>query len=229
MAKLTSASRNRLPAKDFAEPGERKYPIQDRSHAANAKARASGKPEQSKVDRAVARKYPGMGKKGGEREEGHGHAPRFDPKARYGKDGKRMDPPADEAESEVEGKETGHEGGKETKQPGQGRQEHAAGSGKAERGNPVLRDQEKAGARPALPGERRGPKSGPVRGDPSMEAAGSARMAAQPHLGGAPQPGADGADFLASGHPGTPEHAVKLALALRGRQAGPGPASRFPK
>lgn len=40
MAKLTTKSRNALPTKDFAGPG-RSYPIQDRSHAANAKARAS--------------------------------------------------------------------------------------------------------------------------------------------------------------------------------------------
>ena len=62
MAKLNAASRNALPAKSFAEPGARKYPIPDRSHAANAKARASGKPEQGRVDAAVAKKFPNMGK-----------------------------------------------------------------------------------------------------------------------------------------------------------------------
>jgi hypothetical protein len=62
MAKLHAAARNALPSKDFALPKERKYPIENRSHAANAKARASGKPEQGTVDAAVARKYPGMGK-----------------------------------------------------------------------------------------------------------------------------------------------------------------------
>ena len=41
MAKLTSKERNALPKKDFALPGERKYPMPDRAHAANAKARAS--------------------------------------------------------------------------------------------------------------------------------------------------------------------------------------------
>lgn len=40
MAKLTSASRNKLPGDSFALPG-RKYPIEDKSHAANARARAS--------------------------------------------------------------------------------------------------------------------------------------------------------------------------------------------
>lgn len=40
MAKLTSKARNSLPDSDFALEKQRKYPIQDRSHAANAKARA---------------------------------------------------------------------------------------------------------------------------------------------------------------------------------------------
>lgn len=65
MAKLKAATRNALPAKSFALPAQRKYPIPDRSHAANAKARASGKPEQGAVDAAVARKFPSMGKSDG--------------------------------------------------------------------------------------------------------------------------------------------------------------------
>jgi hypothetical protein len=40
MAKLTSKQRNALPDKEFALPSEHKYPIPDRAHAANAKARA---------------------------------------------------------------------------------------------------------------------------------------------------------------------------------------------
>ena len=40
MAVLSAARRNKLPAKSFGEPGERKYPMPDRSHAANAKSRA---------------------------------------------------------------------------------------------------------------------------------------------------------------------------------------------
>lgn len=39
MAKLSTETRNNLPAKEFAGP-DRSYPIPDRSHAANAKARA---------------------------------------------------------------------------------------------------------------------------------------------------------------------------------------------
>jgi hypothetical protein len=41
MAKLTSATRNHLNDSTFGLPGERKYPMPDKSHAANAKARAA--------------------------------------------------------------------------------------------------------------------------------------------------------------------------------------------
>jgi hypothetical protein len=37
--KLTAAARKKIPTKDFAGPG-RSYPIEDRNHAINAKARA---------------------------------------------------------------------------------------------------------------------------------------------------------------------------------------------
>lgn len=40
MAKLTSKARNKLPDSAFAGPG-RSYPVNNRAHAANAKARAS--------------------------------------------------------------------------------------------------------------------------------------------------------------------------------------------
>ena len=41
MAKLSSKQRNVLPKSDFGLPGEKKYPMPDKSHAANAKARAT--------------------------------------------------------------------------------------------------------------------------------------------------------------------------------------------
>lgn len=58
MAKLTTKARKKLPAKDFAGAG-RSYPVNDRSHAANAKARASqavnagrmSKSTEAKIDR----------------------------------------------------------------------------------------------------------------------------------------------------------------------------------
>lgn len=41
MAKLTSKQRNKIPSSEFGLPAERKYPMPDKSHAANAKARAT--------------------------------------------------------------------------------------------------------------------------------------------------------------------------------------------
>ena len=60
MAKLNAAKRNRLPKSDFVEKGARKYPIPDASHARDALARSSGKPEHSSVVGAVRRKFPNM-------------------------------------------------------------------------------------------------------------------------------------------------------------------------
>jgi len=39
--KLPAKTRNALPTKDFGLPSERKYPVPDASHAADAKARAT--------------------------------------------------------------------------------------------------------------------------------------------------------------------------------------------
>lgn len=73
MAKLNAAARKSLPKSDFAVKSKAKsakgkaksgsYPIPDRSHAQNALARSSGKPEEAKVRAAVKRKFPGMVKK----------------------------------------------------------------------------------------------------------------------------------------------------------------------
>lgn len=41
MPKLTSKQRNKLPKSDFGLPGQEKYPMPDKAHAANAKARAT--------------------------------------------------------------------------------------------------------------------------------------------------------------------------------------------
>ncbi len=52
--KLTSEERSHIPSSEFAEPGKRKYPIEDKAHAANAKARVAqfGTPaEKAVVDR----------------------------------------------------------------------------------------------------------------------------------------------------------------------------------
>ena len=52
MADLTSKTRNKLPAKDFAEPEKRAYPIEDKAHARNAKARASQQVKAGKMSTA---------------------------------------------------------------------------------------------------------------------------------------------------------------------------------
>lgn len=65
MAKLTAKQRKALPSSAFAEPGKRKYPMQDRAHAANAKSRVAqyGTPaEKAAVARKAAQKFPSMGK-----------------------------------------------------------------------------------------------------------------------------------------------------------------------
>lgn len=61
MARMTTKKRNALPKTSFAEPGARKYPINDQSHARNALARVAqhGTPtEVSKVKAAVRKKFP---------------------------------------------------------------------------------------------------------------------------------------------------------------------------
>lgn len=49
MSKLTTESRKKIPASKFGEPAEKKYPMPDRPHAANAKARASQMEKQGKL------------------------------------------------------------------------------------------------------------------------------------------------------------------------------------
>lgn len=41
MSKLKTESRQDLPKREFALPEERKYPVEDKAHARNAKARAA--------------------------------------------------------------------------------------------------------------------------------------------------------------------------------------------
>lgn len=52
MAELTTKQRKKIPTKKFALPKERKYPVQDRAHAANAKARATQMEEKGKLSKA---------------------------------------------------------------------------------------------------------------------------------------------------------------------------------
>ena len=56
MAELKATARNKLPAKAFAEPDRRAYPIEDKPHARNAKARASQAVKAGRMSKAEAGK-----------------------------------------------------------------------------------------------------------------------------------------------------------------------------
>jgi hypothetical protein len=56
MAKLEAAERNRLPAKEFGLPGQRKYPLPDKSHQVFAKAMATKEQRKGKLSPASAAK-----------------------------------------------------------------------------------------------------------------------------------------------------------------------------
>jgi hypothetical protein len=56
MAKLTTKARKKIPKSEFGLPGERKYPMPDKSHAANAKARATQMVAKGKLSKAEEKK-----------------------------------------------------------------------------------------------------------------------------------------------------------------------------
>ena len=56
MAKLSSKKRKALPKGTFGLPGSRKYPMPDKSHAANAKARASQQFKKGKLSASAKAK-----------------------------------------------------------------------------------------------------------------------------------------------------------------------------
>lgn len=53
MARLRAARRNKLPSSKFALPGSRKYPIHDRAHASNAKARATQQWKKGRISKST--------------------------------------------------------------------------------------------------------------------------------------------------------------------------------
>jgi hypothetical protein len=56
MPKLTTKARKKLPAKDFGEPKKGAYPMPDKTHAANAKARATQMVKKGKLSAAEKKK-----------------------------------------------------------------------------------------------------------------------------------------------------------------------------
>ena len=70
MTKLTTKSRNNLKSSTFGLPGEKKYPMPDKAHAANAKARATQMAEKGKLSSSSKAKIDAkanriLGKRGG--------------------------------------------------------------------------------------------------------------------------------------------------------------------
>lgn len=70
MGLLNEKMRGKLPASQFGLPGSRKYPMPDKSHAANAKARATqmvkaGKLSPSSKAQIDAKANRMLGKRGG--------------------------------------------------------------------------------------------------------------------------------------------------------------------
>jgi hypothetical protein len=65
MAKLSDKDRKQLKDSDFAEPEQRKYPIEDETHARNALARVAqngSADEQEEVRERVEKRYPDLKK-----------------------------------------------------------------------------------------------------------------------------------------------------------------------
>lgn len=56
MAKLTSKGRNNLKSSQFALPEKRKYPVNDKSHAQNAKARAQQQYDKGNISKSTLNK-----------------------------------------------------------------------------------------------------------------------------------------------------------------------------
>ena len=56
MSKLTTKARKKVPAKEFGEPAKRAYPMPDRAHAANAKARAAQMVKKGKLSKSEKKK-----------------------------------------------------------------------------------------------------------------------------------------------------------------------------
>ena len=56
MGELTTDKREKIPDSRFGLPDERKYPMPDKSHARNAKARASQQEEKGNLTKAEAQK-----------------------------------------------------------------------------------------------------------------------------------------------------------------------------
>jgi len=56
MGELTTSKRKQIPSSKFGLPDERKYPMPDKSHARNAKARAAQQEEKGNLTKSEERR-----------------------------------------------------------------------------------------------------------------------------------------------------------------------------
>lgn len=63
MSKLTTKERKKLPAKVFGLKKEKKYPMQDKPHAANAKARAAQMVKKGKLSKSQEKRIDAQANK----------------------------------------------------------------------------------------------------------------------------------------------------------------------
>lgn len=56
MTKLTAEKRKKIPKSEFGLPNEKKYPMEDRAHAANAKARSTQMVAKGKLSESSKKK-----------------------------------------------------------------------------------------------------------------------------------------------------------------------------
>jgi hypothetical protein len=63
MAKLSSKARNKLPKSSFAEPSDRKYPVNDKNHAKNALARVAQQENKGNISASAADKVKAKARK----------------------------------------------------------------------------------------------------------------------------------------------------------------------
>ena len=56
MTKMKAKTRNSLPSSEFGMPKERKYPMNDKAHAVNAKARATQMTKVGKLSKSTEKK-----------------------------------------------------------------------------------------------------------------------------------------------------------------------------
>jgi len=157
VATITTRKRNKLPAKDFAGP-DRSYPVNDRGHAANAKARASQAVKAGRISRSEEAKIDQKANRVLERGKNHESHERPDhpEKARHGMEITIMLHP-----KTTGGKERASKAKEENSLPVPRRErEHAGSKGynERERGEKKMAGERRAEAKRVTPERMKEPK-----------------------------------------------------------------------